>query len=274
MITRRLWLALRYPDTFHPIYKQIVTIRSQATPWWVWFAAIIFAPILLIPALPFTATAYGIFWTLSITQTIAHLKSTQRYEMLSAAPGGELTMNWAVCAGTMHRNGTFLRLHSGGLWAARFLVGFIVLSTVFDSLTTFNENDDPLYGMAIYVTVAIGLVIDHYQSVVLCALCSMLLPTLLSDTFSVRLITPSAFLGVQILTYLLTAIMSVVLLTVGLRLLNIEVSLLGRLPIQLALFVLIREAIVFILWRGVLHQLKSNWTEAQPLLDWHSHRLI
>ncbi len=270
MITRRLWLALRYPQSRHPLYRQVVTFRSQSSPWLLWFAMMIFAPVLLIPALPFTATAYGLIWTVNITQAIVHLHATNRYYILSVSPDGEPGINWAVCTGTMHRNGTFERLHSSGLWVARFLVGFIVLSTIFDSLATLDENANPVNGIALYGIVGVGVIVNHYQSVVISALCSMLIPTFLSDSFSIRAIAPTTFLSIQIMTYLLTAFTGSLLIS----LVELQTSSMEHLLIQFVLFAFIREISIFVLWRSLLYRLKSNWIEAQPLLDWRSHLLV
>lgn len=273
-MTRRLWLALRYPDEQHPLYAKLVVVRSATVSWLLWLGVVLFAPILLIPALPFTATAYGLVWTVHISQSLCQLRATGRYSVLSTTPNGELGISFAVCTGLMHHNRRFLRLHSGSLWSARILVGFIFLSIIFDSLPSIGEAERPLAGVMVYLFVACGLIIDHYQTVAICGLWSMLVPTFVDDAFSIRVIAPAGFLMIQVATYILIVVLSFSVLPAFLRVLQIALPIAARVPLQFVLFVAIRELMVFGLWRVLLHRLRTNWDEAEPLLDWRSHLLV
>lgn len=273
-MTRRLWLALRYPDEQQPLYIRLVAVRSATVPWLLWLGVVLFAPILLIPALPFTATAYGLVWTVHISQSLSQLRATGRYSILSTTPNGELGISFTVCTGLMHHNRTFLRLHSGGLWSVRILVGFIFLSIIFDSLPSVSEAERPFVGVMVYLFVACGLIIDHYQTVVICGLWSMIIPTFVDDAFSIRVAAPTGFLMIQFTTYILTVALSFSTLPVFLRLIQVGLPVAARIPLQFVVFIAIRELMVFGLWRVLLHRLRTNWDEAEPLLDWRSHLLV
>jgi hypothetical protein len=252
MMTRRLWLALRYPPEIHPIFREIKGSTDwEYLPWFLWLVALLLLPLLILPAVILAGTAYGLFWSVNIANTIS---TERRYELLCILPGGALSAHWLLATGSMHRNNGFARVHSPALWVTRILFGALLIAA-----WTHGETLPVMVELSLYLIAGMALFINHYTSVVISAMVGMLMPTLVNDKFSLLLMT----FGITGLLHVASWIMPLLLVAPNL-------SLTQRTLLQLLMFAAVREGMVLVLWRMLVSRLGAN----DEILDWRSHHLI
>lgn len=269
MITRRLWLAYRYPAANHPLYEQVVKTHPEQVPWYLWLVAVVLSPVFVLFLIVLTTLALAIPWTVSISRAISHEKLKRRYDVLRTSLGGELLINWLICAACMHRGQSFVRLHSLGFWATRLLIAVLLILS--SGLVLRAETTPEIVAtLAMLAAVGLVLIIDHYQTIVIAGLSSITVSTYLTDSFALSILAPGILVMIQLVTYLLAALVSFGFLP---RIIGVD-ALLILYALHVVAFALIRELGIFALWRWMLFRLHTNPREATNLLDWHSSPLI
>jgi hypothetical protein len=86
-----LWLALRYPPTDHPIFRQGTRADTKAKlTWLLWLIALILAPILILPGLLLAGTTYSLLWAIQISNYLTQTRSHKDYDLLWFFHAGNL----------------------------------------------------------------------------------------------------------------------------------------------------------------------------------------
>jgi hypothetical protein len=267
--------VLRYPPTDHPIFRQ--GIRSDAKvklPWLLWLIALILAPILILPGLILSGTTYSLFWAIQISNYLTQARSHKDYDLLCALPCGEFGVNWLFSTGYLHRGGAFARLHGIGFWGARLIfMALIVYPVLKGALISETDDSQAITASILAVAIIVMLVVNHYQSVVMGGLIGILIPAKAKDRFNVPLFVIGAYVALQSVSYLATAILAWILLGDGFSAHN-DLQIALRIFDVVVVFIAIREFIVIYLWRTTLATYQTEQTEAFQLLDAANRRLV
>jgi hypothetical protein len=255
MITHRLWRGLRHPQTAHPLFRRTVRqVNRSRSSWYIWLLTILAAPVLLLPALVFAGLSYSLLWSAGITRTVAQARQNSTYDLLCVTPGGALAVNWLICTGYLHHNQTFVRAHGWGLWLMRFLLLFLLASTVATAyFPTSGANRETREVLALLLF-GVALVADQYQSVTIGALFGILVPTFVTERTTAQLLALGGLGLIHITSYLLVIVAGFFLLPEVIYALfpRNSYTAIALLFLQLLTFITIREATVYLLWRGVL----------------------
>ncbi len=229
-------------------------------------------------------TLYGLYTAVRISGNIAQEHDQGRDELLSLTPSGALGFSWAAVTGFLFRNTTFARLRKWmpiacialSLLSLSFLL-FVQISVtvntptyqgVNSSATPFDGNSQQFIFLLYVVAAAAAFFIDFYQSVIAGVLVAVITPTYGRNRFETQALTLGGFLGVQIVTYLSTLLIGLVLLPVIFQAFNLDgwfgdVLLMA---LRLGVFVVIREAFIVWLWQFVQQRLNIGVGEFELLV--------
>jgi hypothetical protein len=138
-----------------------------------------------------------------------------------------------------------------------------------------SETDDSqaITASILAVAIIVMLVVNHYQSVVMGGLIGILIPAKAKDRFNVPLFVIGAYVALQSVSYLATAILAWILLGDGFSAHN-DLQIALRIFDVVVVFIAIREFIVIYLWRTTLATYQTEQTEAFQLLDAVNRRLV
>lgn len=264
MMTWRLWARLKTPFTENPLYRQVVEAPGPPIPWYTGCAELA-AFLLVIPMFLFMGFANGIGWTVGIAGAIAQHRASGSHDLIAITPGGPLATSWALATGVMHRSGTFFHLNDRTTWVGRFVVmGLLWFPIVISPATVAGQSILPALLYAAAGTAVIYL--DHIQSLVLCALVGMVVPTYTHERTNAQLTAFAALLSIQLGSYIagifllrsLTYIVDVARLPEGASLFALALALAA----SVGGFYGLREATIQALWRILVYRLNSDAAEA------------
>ncbi|MBC7871522.1 MAG: hypothetical protein H7Y09_11840, partial [Chitinophagaceae bacterium] len=263
-----LWRALRQPPLEHPLYQRLVMGRLDAVPFIAWGLALIAAPIILLPALLLIGTTYGLIWTMNISQAIVQEKSSGNYDLVNLTPCGEFGQNWIISAACMHRNQTYTRIHSLGLWVLRIGIPLSFLIPNLGGNSAYGYRG-VIFMPLIAAAVIIVMVVDHFQSIAAGLLAGLLAPTISSDGANIRLTAVGLFGGVQISTYLITGLATFAILPIFSDALSVNNVLVVAIILIFLVVLLctLREIALLLLWKQVTNHLNTSQVEAFEQLN-------
>jgi hypothetical protein len=266
MITLRLWKAFKHPPSTHPIFQRLldeaedeielfsllqqILLQGQIWLWPLLFMLNMRALLLMV----FSGTLYGAIWSVQISGRIATERQNRRYDLLCLSPLGAVGASWAICTGCLHQKRAFEQINSQEAWSVRLILFIpIVISLPLIVRQLFAVTlTTSLIGI---LAVILVFYVDHVQSVLFGGLLGLLAFHHAPSRLDCRLWALAAFLGLQIITYLLLALVSVFILPAlhpifpGIWYSDIVIPLLSVLT-----FFLVRETILKYLWHVLVRE--------------------
>lgn len=231
-------------------------------------AVILVAPFLLLPGLLFMSAIYALRWAVQIASIIAREREAGTYDLVALSPSGPLGCNRAISAACLHRHESLEQIQSPGAWIMRLAFNLILVVSV-ASFTEpilkeqYGEQLNAFIALLYLGTMTLAIVIDHVQSVVAGSLIGMLTPHYVQGRMDAGFLAFAGFVGVQLVTYVVT-------LLAGFRMLPDVLLAFGAAPLfvtlalpiaRLALFYLVREFLIQVLWRALLNELNVTTAE-------------
>lgn len=270
MVTYIIWRGLRRPPSEHPLHRYVLSQPAGGLSVWLWLAALVFAPVLMLPALALITPVSGVGWCADIAGTTARARERGRFDLWSLQPGGVFMALWAITTATLHRGDNFARLHSGGLWFVRAMVVFALVSLFVDTRGSFGlpSNLSDLTSYAPHLIALGAVVVGHFQSLGLAVLTGMLAAELIPQERDARLITPAAYAALETLTYVVAWAISAALADALPLLFGVTPTLPLGLPLVAALsYIVVREALVIALWAGLIGRFALTPDERAMVMD-------
>jgi hypothetical protein len=213
-----------------------------------------------------------------VSTTIAKEHEDRTFDLLSLAPTGIWGTNWALATSSLYRNRDFDRLFSiirAALATALVLTCIVALIAVM-SLSPTRPTRLPQPGSTdILMRVAadfLGVValiaaiyVEYVQSTVLGSVVGLFIPTYAHNRLDASLWSFGAFLLLQVTTYALAWLIGFSLLPGAYERLQINGWYASfSLPVvRVAVFFLLREAIIATLWRGLVQRLNVQVSEVE-----------
>lgn len=286
MITWKIWRALHNPPALHPVFQRTVllppaTLKRRPMGWAGLVVNLVLAlgqysPTILLFLMPFvllfTGLIYGIDCAIRVGGAIAREHENDTFNLLSLSPGGGLGASWAMCTSSLYRNRDFERLHEvmrGTIIVSNVILILATLMTLFLQSDKFTRPPMPAFptvvNMINLITVLSAIYIEYMQSAVLGSVVGMFVPTFTLNRLDTSLYTFGGFLFLQITTYFLAYLIGFVTLPnifEQLRLTGsyVEISLT---ILRLAIFFLIREVMISVLWRAIVQRLNASPSELE-----------
>jgi hypothetical protein len=206
-------------------------------------------------------------WSARVSRTIVNEHELGTFEILSIAPDGAFGSSWAICTGCVHRNRVFesLRVFSLEEFALAWVVSLILSAGLWQQYINSFPESTFLVPILVLVLYSLLLVLTFYfnniQSVLIGVLVGMGMPIYVRSRLDAQFWAASIYLLIQIVTYLLTWVIGSVLLPNVLTA-SIASEVLSAF-LSLGAFLLIREAVIALLWRWLVFQLNSDANEIQ-----------
>lgn len=271
MITYRIVRALQKPPITHPLFQRIINQPNRVLPWYAWLIALIILPYMILMIVIFSATTFGIRWLIDIHNTLSREIKQGTYTLLTVTPSGKIGTQWLIILGIMYRGNAFQRLNNLGFWAGRLLMvltGVYVFLNPSPSPGQFpTTNHTPLeVKITLVCILLLGFVIHHYQSITLCALIALLIPTFTYEARTAPLIAVGLFIITQFVSYLMTFIIGFLIAPSIIKSFELPTAPhdITQMIVQLLIFVVIREVIITAYWiitrqRYEHHDTKSDF---------------
>jgi hypothetical protein len=265
--TRTLWHHLWNPPA-HPLSQR--TLASSAThylrPAMVWVVPLVVvltgcgfwmvptesgaSVVLFVLSMAVSAsTGYVVVWVITVCNAISTERDRGTYDLLCLPPSGALRANWAICTAFLHSHGglgwiSLIRKLCSGLLLLALLSALMITASLSRTASPFQPQFAGLF--LDMIALAFVSYIDHIQSVVLGSLIGMLAPQFNWSRMTARIWAPWLFVSAQVIPLLVTAFA---------LLLMPESS-----PMVLGLFVfwLMRESLIFVLWRTLIFSLNAD----------------
>ena len=291
MLTWRLWRALCSPPSTHPLFQRSTGLPSgthhlvrqlQITVFYlgscliltlIWPLLVSNTPGVLIIGVLSGNSLYAMICAKNISAAIAYEREQATYDLLCLLPTGALGVGLALSSAQMYRSPFFQTTRLIMRLLALALIGALGIALVFPLAVALSSEGggtsavELLVGIVQAIALALGLYIDYIQSLILAQMVGMLTPGYTHNRLNAQLVAASAFLSLQLLTYISTLVLvfSLPPLIPSPVISTIAVPLLA-----LIAFFAIREAFIAILWRQFVTISNTSAQEAE--LD-ASHRL-
>jgi hypothetical protein len=291
MLTLKLWRALHNPPSIHPLFRRIVVLPSEAyrkrryLSWANLIIALVvglgeYAPTILFLFMPLllfvTGIIYGLDCALRVSSAIAREHENKMFQLLALAPPGPLGTSWTMCASALYRNREFDQLH---MIVRSSLMIAVVLTIIIGSLVMFSQSamvaktSQPALPTLINLIhlggVFIVIYAEYIQSALLGCLVGMLIPTYAESSLDAGFYAFGLFMLLQISGYFLTALLGFYVLSSLYAILSLhgmyaEISLT---ILRVAIFILIREAVIRLVWRHLTERLNAQASEFDYILQ-------
>jgi hypothetical protein len=285
LMTWKLWRMLKNPPRNHPLFIRMSKAQAAPLPRHINIAAMsilvvmicfvtavippllsvaLFLPMLFVV---FNGSVYGLVWAARVSRTIVHEHEQRTFEILSIVPDGAFGSSWAICAGCIHRSASFdkLRLFSLEEFALAWVVSLILSAGKWQLyINTFQENAllFPIFVLLIYsLLLVLTFYFNNIHSVIIGVLVGIGMPIYVRSRLDAQVWAVGIYLLIQIVTYLLTWILGGVFLPMVLPT-GIASEVLSAF-LSLGIFLVIRETVIALLWRGLVFQLNSDTNEIQ-----------
>jgi hypothetical protein len=214
-------------------------------------------------------TFYSMIWAARIGSAIAREREIATYDLICLIPAGALGAGWALSSAHLHRSSLFrmLRLLMHSLAAA--LMG--ALLTTIPVMLTLASGSPASYGLFLLldygVAAAAAFYLDHIQSLTLAYLIGMTTAAMAQNRINAQLWAVSGFLLLQMLTYLFTLIIALVLLPMPQAPLHMsDIALRAVTPLLwLASFYTLREILIRLMWRILARQFNASPTDQRDI---------
>lgn len=209
----------------------------------------------------FYGTFHGALWAVRISHNLAQEREHGRFDLVWLAPPGGLGATMAVCTGCLYRRAAFHRLMTErrfGLWALSFAGIVAILGTqISDDRLAVSPRTLALVEVMVLIA---AFYIDAVHSTVLGSLVGMVIPTFSRSSLDARVWALVAFLSLQSTTFLTALLVDLLVMpslyaAVGVSGWWTELS-----PplVSLAVFFLLREGMIRVLWTMLTAQLNAD----------------
>lgn len=268
MLTWKLWRGLKAPPTGHPLFQRIMAAPLRPTPWYVGCAIILLAPLLLLPAILFTSAFYSLRWAINISSMIARERETGMFDLVALSMTGAIGASWAIGTASIHRNQSLQQIQSPMSWVVRFGFTLLLLASLVNFVVPLMPSGtfigiQTVIPVLYLLTLALGLYVDHVQSVALGALVGMLIPTYTRSRIDAGVGALIGFLLLQVITYALTLLIGFVLIPGLFPVFGNEplIAAIALPLLRLLIFYAIREGIIVMVWRVLVERLNIAASE-------------
>lgn len=215
---------------------------------------IVILPLILIAF----SSSYVMVWIYRITIIIAIERENRTLDSVSVTPVGQVCVRWMICIATVQHKDALgwidlsRRTVIGIIWALFMMALFITVAQI--SVIEISE----VLAFILSIVVFGGVIyVEHAQSILIGCLVATwipnVIPTRIDATIGAILIT----ILLQILTFLLGLVLGGFLQSGG----NLDVNNLFNpdfFTINFIVFTLVREALIFMLWRMIAYQSNTN----------------
>lgn len=284
MLTWRLWRALRHPPRNNPIFERIangpyVPLHRYGYAIWLVIFPFLFCGgfslvrdinglYLLFAVLQLYFLyigAHSLTWALNVSSAIAQEHEQNTHDLLCVSPPGAARAYWAIYTGCLHRKKEFMNFNNETTWMIRFL---FAIPTVFASTLWMESRsargDEQL--LLYFITLILAFYIDQIQSILLGSLVGMVVPTYLHSRFDTRLFVLASFLILQLMSYLFTWLIGFVTLSAIFDALPQSTWIAVSVPmLRLAIFFLVRESLLRVLWRVLGQRVNASPAELDSM---------
>ena len=272
-ITWWLWYHLRHPPTHAVFLRAIKTpVDNRATRFvasivllvggltcggiWTLLSVNISLPMFLLLGIVALSSCYVVAWVMSICGVSTKEHECGTYDLLCLIPFGQLGASWSMCAACLHRSDALGWIEIG----RRLLSGILLLILLIVLLTTaFRENTPNLLQfLSLFLeTILLTVVayVEHVQAIVLGSLVGMLVS--MRRRMDGRWLAVGVFLTLQVGTVLAVFIMLVTIQP------NLDTQF-GFVSLSVAIFYLMREGIIYALWRLLVYYSNADLQEFCP----------
>jgi hypothetical protein len=222
----------------------------------------------------FNGTIFGAWWANQMTALLTGLHGRGVYAQYAVLPGGRLSLHLAISTGILHRLESLHNLHRVVRSTAAVIGGFTLFSLCMIGLNAqgWRAGPDMQSAMQTSLNTSFGLLtflllyyIDHIASIILCALCGMLVPMWTTQGTEARVWAIGLFLCVQVASYAVWALLALGLLP---RIIPPAPGGLERivvLALQVLLYLVIREGVIRLIWRVFTTDLELAANEINSL---------
>lgn len=284
MYTWLLWRALQSPPTKNPLYRQMQLAQhpSWLDRFWNGLMALLVLLlfvkppvfILMILSIPIlypilSSTCYGVLFSLRTATMIFARRQQGSYDLIRIAPDGAWRSFWAVCAGSVHRNGDLDRLYHYLNRILTMLLTLGIVLVVASVVVPTERLQAEFWGMVIVLFTIMSLtVLELTQSSVLATLVGMVFAIVARTAVDSRLGALIGFLTIQLTTYLTASVLVISILYP--RFVAAEMSSAIAMGIGcgtlVAYVALLRELLIFTLWRLISRQLNTAQDEMRQTM--------
>jgi hypothetical protein len=291
MLTLKLWHALHNPPSTHPIFRRTVVLPTgiyKKRRYLSWANLIIVLvlglgehiPSLLLFLMPIllfiTGIIYGLDCALRVSHAIVREHENDTFQLLSLSPPGPLGTSWTVCTSSLYRNREFAQLHT--IVKSSLLVAVVITSVLgglvlIGQSAAFSRLTQPILPTIVVLAnlaAIFGAVYAEYvQSTVLGCLVGMLIPTYVENSLDGGLYSLSGFLLAQMTVYFLTALVGFYILPSAYQLIGFygELAEISLTALRVFTFILVREAVVRLIWRHLVERLNVQPSEFDYVLQ-------
>ena len=293
MLSFKLWRALNHPPRNHPLFSFVLARANRdefkiTSGFFMWlfmcsmltfFWTIVFDWLLYVFLGLFVLcnTFYALRWALRISETISSEKEQRRYDLLASLPFGMLGTSWAISTGCVHRRSSFRRVP----YIIQVSVIVVAMTIVFNIGVTLLAmsnggtedlrlaNRDLLYVSMSILPFLIVFYVDHLYSLVTAILFGMLASLDVRMPIEAKVRALLGFLTMQVVIYTLSVLVAVwglpqIFAYIGLGgLWAIAVDAL----ISIAIFLILREALVRRMWQYITRALNAEETDVALVLQ-------
>lgn len=198
-------------------------------------------------------------WIYRIVSLISRQGRDGVLDEVSVIPPGRVFIYFAICKVVLHEEDalawiTLLRNIAGGI------VFFALMMSIFVTLANMeNINTSRLSLLLLELSLLCLVVIyEHRQSVVILSLLAMTLSGRLKSHIDGTSLVMACYALLQIITFLIAISVPATIQAIAWRnRLSVDIAAIG-LALTLALFLLIRELLVWVLWRTALHETNAE----------------
>jgi hypothetical protein len=265
MITLMLWRRLRKPPANHPLFVRAIGMNDNPMPWYFALGAILLAPLVFPLGIMLLSDAYSLIWAVSASSAIAQERERGTLDLLYLLPFGAFGASWALYTGCIHRNQIFSRMSGIGVALFRIVFILIVLDALRGSESTFSsyraqDTQQLFHILTLVAVVAVALGLDHVQSIVASSLVAMLVATFARTRFDAQLWAVIGLAGILLTTTLLAALTGLGIVPLVVRTLDIPIGdvVFSELVVSLAMFGILREGVIAVLWRAAFRRLNMD----------------
>ena len=276
-VSHSIWQRINRP-VYHPIAKQFLRQlkRDRAGPSVISVALLAALILILAVARLFGSVGSGVLWTMPLWLTLYSLSYSARWiyrivslisrqgrdgvlDEVSVIPPGRVFIYLAICKVVLHEQDavtwvTMLRKFAGGILFFALALSVLITLPNLENVDT-GQLSLLLTEMSLFSFV---IVHEHKQSVVLACLLPMALNRRLKGQIDGTSLVLVCYVVLQVLSFAIAiAVPAATQATAWWFKLSIDVAAIGM-AMMLALFLLIREVLIWVLWRTVLIQTNAE----------------
>lgn len=288
MISRRLWQALIVPPAAHPLMHVHVP-SSSAAPLqrrrWRGLLLIVLGVLViagfqiavgvsfdlltvaLVVALS-AGTLFSLNFVGAIADSLARARAGRAFDVYSTLPPGPFGAAWLMALGQLHVDQILLRIYRGVQTLTRTAIAlviiltpaYIVILSYFAQSAINMPSGADLVGEILLNTITLLVLarlvlFDFTRSVVTAVLLALIVPARVRGQADAQVVAVGSFIGTQFSIYIISAAALFLILPTALAPLSLSplIAELLLLAPRALIFILVREAVVVVLWRSLLN---------------------